>query len=230
MRPIINCPTTIFVLNLISSIWQRVWLQSLGNAGIQRSVTKTLTDLGSTIRNPYLELRWIFSVVCLKMRGNCSSNQRPGNSGNSAERDQELIRDGEYHKHYNECIHQVLEQSQKCTETPKCGGRINWRTSPFLQPHPKTPLARDRTKYNNPYANVIECIVCILELSHDLVAIWVIGQLSFCVEYSMCLSSWYHLAVCWNGFFFQYSLLFATCHVVLSIYIFILIFTIVITL
>ena len=39
-----------------------------------------------------------------KMRGNCSTHQRPGNCMNSVGRDQKLIRSGDYH---NECIHQV---------------------------------------------------------------------------------------------------------------------------
>ena len=59
------------------------------------------------------------------MYGNCSTNQRSGNGGNSLEADQKVIKLGEYH---NECVHQVWSQSperyvRKCTEATQM-----WRT------------------------------------------------------------------------------------------------------
>ena len=44
-----------------------------------------------------LNLRAIRSVVCLKMHGNCSTNQRQWNGKNSVEHDQKLIRPRESH-------------------------------------------------------------------------------------------------------------------------------------
>ena len=85
------------------------------------------------------------------MRGNCSTNQRPGKSENSVERDQKLFRSGDYH---NECIHQVWYLSHerfvwKCPETKVwwTDGRTDRRTDG--QDHSYSPPPQLRWRGTN---------------------------------------------------------------------------------
>ena len=66
------------------------------------------------------------------MHGKYSTNQRPGNSMNSVEQDQKLIRPGESH---NEFTHQIWAQSPQwqMLRNLKCDGLID----PFLKPPTK---------------------------------------------------------------------------------------------
>ena len=78
--------------------------------GIQRCMPKSNQDWGASWWAHPPTLSSIRSAICPQMLRNCSTNQKPENSLNSAECNKNVIRPGESH---NEATHQIWAQSNQ---------------------------------------------------------------------------------------------------------------------
>ena len=95
-------------------------------------------------------LRSIPWAVCLQMRRNCVTNEKPANGG--GESVQKLIRPEEF---YNEFPHQFSGQSDKqfiwkCMKTSKCDGWTDEQMDKAIAMSPSNFIGRGKQQKNQP--------------------------------------------------------------------------------